>query len=141
VIVPDVNVLVAIHRPQHVHHQVAQQWWHEVRSHDEQVTVPDLVWVGFVRIVTNRRIFTSPSTLDQAWRFVTAMRDQGAYIHYAAHPRLMDLFGGQLVDAGASADLVTDAYIAAAATSLGATIVTFDRDFRRFDGLKVLELA
>ena len=51
------------------------------------------------------------------------------------------MFGVQLRDAGASADLVTDAYIAAAAISLGATVVTFDRDFRRFDGLSVLELG
>ena len=50
----------------------------------------------------------------------------------------MEMFGVQLLDAGASADLVTDAYIAAAAISLGATVVTFDRDFRRFDGLSVL---
>ena len=63
------------------------------------------------------------------------MRAQGIYIHYVAHPRLLEMFGGQLRNAGASANLVTDAYIAAAAIAMGATVVTFDRDFRRFDGL------
>ena len=51
------------------------------------------------------------------------------------------MFGSQIRSAKASANLVTDAYIAAAAIALGATVVTFDRDFRRFDGLSVLELS
>lgn len=53
----------------------------------------------------------------------------------------MDIFTNQCREASATANLVTDAYIAATAISLGATLVTFDRDFRRFDGLKVLELS
>jgi toxin-antitoxin system PIN domain toxin len=139
--VPDVNVLVALHRPQHQHHTTAQHWWHEGRRHGEPVTVPDLVWVGFIRVVTNRRIFSSPSTTEGVWAFVEAMRAQGIYIQYAAHPRLLDMLGVQLRNARASADLVTDAYIAASAIALGATVVTFDGDFRRFDGLSVRELA
>ena len=51
------------------------------------------------------------------------------------------MFGVQLRGADASANLVTDAYIASAAMAMGATVVTFDRDFRRFDGLSVLELS
>jgi toxin-antitoxin system PIN domain toxin len=137
----DVNVLVALHRPQHQHHDVARQWWQETSGRGEQLTVPDLIWVGFTRVVTHRRIFSAPSTPEQAWGFVEAMRTQGNYVHYSGHPRLMDAFGRYLHDAGAAADLVTDAYIAAAATTLGATLVTFDRDFRRFDDLSVLELT
>lgn len=41
-------------------------------------------------------------------------------------------------DAGIRASL---AFIAACASAIGATVVTFDRDFRKFDGLRVLELA
>jgi hypothetical protein len=103
--------------------------------------VLDLIWVGFVRLVTNRRIFSHPSTADEAWEFVEAVRKQGVYIEYAAHPGLLSLFGRQVSSAGASANLVTDAYIASAAIALGATVVTFDRDFRRFDGLSVRELG
>jgi toxin-antitoxin system PIN domain toxin len=142
VIVPDVNVLVHLYRPQdHPKHEVAQQWWQGLRRQGDQLTVPDLIWVGFVRVVTNRRIFTVPSTPEAAWAFVEALRAQGIYLHYAAHPRLMEMFGVQLLDGGATANLVTDAYIAAVAVSLGATVVTFDRDFRRFDGLSVRELG
>ena len=138
---PDVNVLVHLHRPEHPHHEVAHHWWREVREIGEPLTVPDLLWVGFVRLVTNRRIFPHPSSPDEAWGFVAAIRAQGIYIEHVAHSKLLDLFGGQLRSAGASANLVTDAYIAASAISMGATLVTFDRDFRRFDGLSIRELG
>ncbi len=105
------------------------------------MTVPDLVWVGFIRVVTHPRILRPPSSPEEAWRFVEAVQAMGTYIQYASHPRLMSLFAAHCRDANASADLVTAAYIASATAALGATLVTFDRDFRRFDGLSVLELG
>jgi uncharacterized protein len=141
VIIPDVNVLVPLHRPGHAHHRRAQDWWQDFASSGEPLTVPDVIWMGFVRVVTHPRILRPPSSLEEAWQFVEAVRARGTYIQYASHPRLMDLFAAQCQDASASANLVTDAYIAATAISLGATIVTFDRDFRRFDGPRVIELG
>jgi toxin-antitoxin system PIN domain toxin len=141
VIVPDVNVLIPLHRPGHVHHQRAQEWWQEFASRGEPLTVPDVIWSGFVRVATHPRILRPPSSVEEAWQFVNAVRALGIYIPYASHPRLMDLFAAQCQEASATANLVTDAYIAAGAIALGATVVTFDRDFRRFDGLSVLELS
>ena len=44
-----------------------------------------------------------------------------------------------LVDASqAHGGLVIDAYLAALASEYGATVVIFDRDFARFDGVVVL---
>lgn len=140
-IVPDVNVLVHLHRDDHPQHQVAQQWWRDSSAQGEPLTVPDLIWVGFMRLATHRRIYREPSTPETAWQFVESVRAQGIYIEYSRHPRLLDTFGAQVREAKASADLVTDAYIASAALALGASVVTFDRDFRRFDGLSVLELG
>ena len=134
-IIPDVNVLVPLHRRGHTHHQRAQAWWQDFASTDEPLTVPDVIWSGFVRVVTHPRILRPPSPLKEAWQFVEAVRVLDTYIQYASHPRLMDLFAAQCKEASATADLVTDAYIAAAAIAVGATVVTFDRDFRRFDGL------
>ena len=140
-IIPDVNVLVPLHRPGHTHHQRAQEWWQDFAASGEPLTVPDVIWAGFVRVVTHPRILRPPSSLEDAWQFVEAMRARGGYIHYASHPRLMDLFAAQCQEASATANLVTDAHIAAAVISVGATLVTFDRDFRRFDGLSVRELG
>ena len=40
--------------------------------------------------------------------------------------------------AGVAGNLVGDAHLAALALEHGATVVSFDRDFARFDGLRVL---
>ena len=139
--IPDVNVLVHLHRDGHAHHHVAHEWWRETRRVGEPLTVPDVVWVGFIRVVTSSRIFPDASSPSEAWSFIESVRAHGIYLEYSANPKLLTIFGDQLLDATATGNLVTDTYIAAIALSLGATVVTFDRDFRRFDGLKVLELA
>lgn len=60
------------------------------------------------------------------------------------HPRVQvllptqqhaDLLGGLLATAGTADNLTTDAHLAALAIEHGATLVSFDRDFDRFDGL------
>jgi hypothetical protein len=47
------------------------------------------------------------------------------------------LLGRLLLGAGTAGHLTTDAHIAAVAIEHGATVGTFDRDFRRFAGLEV----
>lgn len=137
----DVNVLVALYRPEHSHHELARSWWERSSEAGTPFTVPDVVWVGFVRIVTNRRIFPVPATLGEAFEFLRKVTEQPRYLTYAPHSEVLGEFVRVGTAAGASADLVTDAYIAATTKALGATLVTFDRDFRRFDGLNVTELA
>ncbi len=139
-IIPDVNVLLHLHRDEGPEHAIARSWWAHVTTHGQPVTVPDLAWVGFLRLATNPRVYRTPSSLEQAWAFVEAMRANGIYVHYAAHPRLLELFGDELRAARATGNLVTDAYMASCALAFGATLATFDRDFRRFDGLEVMEL-
>ncbi len=137
----DVNVLVALYRPSHPHHAVASQWLRESLSRGEPFTVPDVVWLGFLRLVTNRRVLPAPATFGQAWEFVASLRAQPAYLQFSPHPRTLTEFARVGLRANASVNLVTDAYIAASAVTLGATVVTFDRDFRKFDGVRILEPA
>lgn len=40
-----------------------------------------------------------------------------------------------------SRNLATDAWIAETAIAMGAPVVTLDRDFRRFDGLRIVQPA
>lgn len=137
----DVNVVIPLYRGDHVHHAAATAWWEQSASAGEAFTVPDLVWVGLVRMTTNRRIFPEPSTFHEAWEFAAALMAQPTYTTWLAHPRTLEEFVRLSDNAAARADLVTDAYIAACAATYGGTVVTFDRDFRKFDRLRVLELA
>lgn len=137
----DVNVVIPLYRPDHELHDAATAWWKRSMDAGERFTVPDLVWVGFTRMLTNPRMFPVPSSFEDAWSFVEAVVAQPAHATWVGHPRTLEEFARVAAAAGARADLVTDAYIAGCAAAYGATVVTFDRDFRKFDGLRVLELS
>ena len=137
----DVNVVVALYHRDHPHHAAAGAWWEESRAAGEPFTVPDIVWVAFARVITNRAVFSIPATFEQAWTFVTAVMDQDTYARYAADERVLAVFARLSAGSRATGNLITDAYVAAMATSLGASVVTFDRDFRKFDDVSVIELA
>jgi toxin-antitoxin system PIN domain toxin len=136
----DANVLLALYRADHAHHELASTWWQESSDSGEPFTVPDLMWVAFARIATNRHIFPVPATFDQAWQFADAVMRQPRYLTFAGDVNTVSEFARVGRDAGAAGNLVTDAYLAATASTLGATVVTFDRDFRRFNGVRVNEL-
>lgn len=137
----DVNVLIAMFDSGHTHHDMAMGWWREATSAGESFTVPDLVWVGFTRLVTSGRVLAPAATFGDAWAFAEAVTSQPTNLRFVADPRTLAEFAQQCRRTGARANLVTGAYIAACAAAYGATVVTFDRDFRRFDGLRVTELA
>lgn len=136
----DANVVIALFRPEHTYHEAARRWWSETTASGTPFTVPDVVWSGAMRVITNPRVFEVPATFEQAWRFAEAMMMQPAYLQYRSDARTLDEFVSLGLEAKARGDLLADAYIAACAAAYAGTVVTFDRDFRKFDGLRVLEL-
>lgn len=138
--VVDVNVLLALFRPDHVHHDRASRWWAAARAEGEPFTVPDVVWVGFFRLVTHPRVYSVPASVDEAHEFYDAVCAQDRYLRFAGDARTLPEFL-RLARAGVRGNLVSDAYIAASAAITGAAVVTFDRDFRKLDGVRVVEPA
>lgn len=136
----DVNVLVAAHRPDHPHHTAALPWLQEAVNGLEAVVVPDVVASGFVRVVTHARVFEVPTPLDEAFGFLHELTRGPAVVAMPPVDGLVDRLDAVCRDADARGSLVSDALLATYAVALGARLVTFDRDFRRFDGLMVVEL-
>jgi predicted nucleic acid-binding protein len=68
--------------------------------------------------------------------FVHAVRLQPGYVQLDAGARHLDLLHKVCVEADAHGDLVPDAVLAAVAIEHGGAIVSFDRDFARFPGLR-----
>jgi uncharacterized protein len=135
VIVLDVNVLLAAHRTDHPHHSLVAPWFEQLTAGRERFTVPDFVWASFVRIATNRRVFLNPTPLDDAFAFVRAVRAQPTHLVISPDPTHLDLFEALCISSDAFGDLANDAYLAAITMELGATLVSLDRDFARFDAL------
>lgn len=132
----DVNVVLAAHRSDHPNHGVVQPWFEDLATGDDQFWVPDVVWSGFVRLSTNRRIFAVPTPVDDVFDFLRAVRCAPNHVTLAPTERHLEIFESLCRDANATGDLAPDAYLAALALDHGCEVVTFDRDFARFTGLR-----
>lgn len=128
----DVNIVLAAHRDDHLHHSEVRAWFDELLAGQESFTVPMLVWASFLRLATNRRIFEVPTPRHDAFAFVEATRAQPHHLLTAPGPRHLALLRRLCEEGGATGDLIPDAVIAAVAAEHSAEIVTLDRDFARF---------
>ena len=139
---PDVNVLVCAYKREEELHAPYADWLNDAAAGTEAIGLVDVVLTGFLRIVTNRRIYAEPAPLGDALSFVDALR--------AANPaRVVHATGAawEQFAAFAEADrllrgnLVPDAWLAAIAVTAGARIATADAGFSRFDGLNWFDPA
>ncbi|MEC9323087.1 MAG: type II toxin-antitoxin system VapC family toxin [Actinomycetota bacterium] len=128
----DANVLVYAYRsdlPEHSDYQQVLELW---ANDDEPLGVPDVVLSGFVRIMTNRRVFREPTSPGEAWAAVQALRDAPAVVALRPTERHWDLFRQLATDIDARGNDVPDAYLAAYALENNATFYSADRGFARF---------
>ncbi|WP_225783916.1 TA system VapC family ribonuclease toxin [Xenophilus sp. Marseille-Q4582] len=130
---PDVNVLVAASRSDHPHHASAREWLLAALAEAESavpLTLQPMVTASFLRLVTHPRIFSQPTPVAEAMRFVDALLEAPG----VRAPVLGDewpVFRALCIDKGLTANDLPDAWLAAAVIQQGEHLVTFDRDFRR----------
>ena len=89
---------------------------------------------GFLRIVTNPKIFRPPTPMQTALAFCRALVDWPRAVFVVPSRTHWDLFV-KLCDT-IEGSLVTDAYVAALAIEHGCELITTDSDFARFRGLR-----
>lgn len=77
-----------------------------------------------------------PTPIDQALAFVEGIRARDAVVFVSPGRRHWEIFSRLCRDADARGNLVPDAYLAALAIESGSELVTTDRDFSRFRGLR-----
>ncbi|HLZ98110.1 MAG TPA: TA system VapC family ribonuclease toxin [Steroidobacteraceae bacterium] len=132
--IPDVNIVVAAYRADHVHHQAARGWLMQARKECaagiEPLVLLPIVISGFLRLVTNRRVFPQPDSIEDAIAFVDAILESpGAELRTPEDdwPLLRD----KLLTLRLAGNAVTDAAIASMVQALSEHLVSFDRDFTR----------
>lgn len=131
-LVLDVNVVLAVHRGDHPHHTVVRPWFDSLAAGEDDFGVPDPVWGSFLRLATNRRIFTVPTPLADAFSFIDAISAQRRHLRVAPGRNHLALVRRLCEEADATGDLVPNAVLGAIALEHGATVATLDRDFARF---------
>ena len=135
-ILPDVNVLVYAFRPDSEHHRACRVWLDEVVNGDEAYGVAPQVLSGFLRVVTNRRVFVRPSRLETALACCDTLLSQPHCQVIQPGTRHWAIFTDLCRRAHASGNLIADAWFAALAIESGCEWITTDRDYARFDGLR-----
>ncbi len=137
----DVNVVLAAHRDDHPQHGMVRPWFDQLLAGDEVFTVPALVWAAFLRLGTNRRVFSVPASRAEAFAFIEAVDAQPNHLAAGPGVRHLALLRQLCDEADAVGDLVPDAVITAVATEHSCQVVTLDRDFARFPSVRYILLA
>ncbi|MCA9591807.1 MAG: type II toxin-antitoxin system VapC family toxin [Myxococcales bacterium] len=135
-LLPDVNVLIYAHRREAPEHDRYARWLEDLAEGAEPFAISELGASGFVRIVTNPRIWEHPTTTPDAFEFVRRLRDRSNARLLTHGARSWEIFERLCVAAKARGKLVADAYHAALAMEHGCEFVTADSDFARFAGLR-----
>jgi toxin-antitoxin system PIN domain toxin len=129
---PDVNVLVYAHRIDEVVHPAYRRWVEDLVNGKEVFGLSVLVAVAFVRIVTNRRIYSDPTPLPTA---LASVEDIVSHPNCRLVAPTLEHWHrcAELCRAtSATGKVVVDAQHAALAIAEGCTWVTRDRDFAKF---------
>jgi hypothetical protein len=137
VIAVDTNVLIYAHREECARHAAALAELRELAEDSAPWGLPVFCLAEFIRVVTHRRVFDPPSELPAALGFLAALLTSPS-------ARLLlpiEGYAGDFLEACRAADargnLAFDAQIAALCRQHGVSmLLTADRDFARFDGLK-----
>jgi len=135
-ILVDANIVLYAEDSLHPHHQEARIW------RDNQLSgtgVVCLCWTfisAFIRIGTNLRVFECPLSLEQALARIQSWLNQPCTRIIWPTERHWTVFKQLLTDGQATANLVSDAHLAALAIEHGCDLASTDSDFARFSKLK-----
>jgi toxin-antitoxin system PIN domain toxin len=135
-LLPDVNILVYAHRPESPDHARYRAWLTELVNGPSAFAVSELVLSGFVRVVTNPRIFRTPTPVRRALEFTELVVGRPNCTVVRPGPRHYRLFADLCRVIDARGNDVADAYHAAIAIESGSELVTTDRGFARFPKLR-----
>lgn len=132
-LMPDVDVMVYAHRSDETVHPFYRDWIERALASEEPLGLSTLVAGGFLRIVTNARIYSSPTPLETALAALDAIAAHPNCTIVGTDPDHLERLVALCRAAGARGRQVADAQHAAVAMSSGACWITRDSDFRRFE--------
>ena len=135
-ILVDANILLYAEDSTNPRHAKARTWWDSQLSGSAPVCLCWTVISAFIRLGTNRRVFDSPLSLEDAVSRVQSWIDQPCTRLIQPTTRHWQVFQHMLIRGQATANLVTDAHLAALAIEHGCDLCSTDADFARFPELK-----
>jgi uncharacterized protein len=135
----DANVLLYAYDGEAAHHAACRAWLERAFNSDEPIALPWQTLLAFVRISTNPRAVRNPLPTSAACALVDEWLARPQTVVVEPGEQFWSHFRKIVDTAQISGPLVTDAALAALAIEQGAELCSTDRDFRRFDGLKLVD--
>lgn len=135
-ILPDVNVLIYAFRKGVSQHAACRAWLNAVVQDVAPFAVSTLTLGALIRITTNSRSFTPPSSLEDAIGFCDDLLEQPHCNVVEPGERHWDIFRRLCIETDTRGSRVADAWYAALAIEWDCEWITYDRDYARFPGLK-----
>ena len=134
--VVDANVLLYAINEDAPNHREARSWLDRALSGSETTAFSWVVLLAFLRLSTRADLFRRPLSFEEAAGVVEAWLSSPAAVVLHRSPRQLALLRGLIGTTGAAANLVNDAHLAALTLEHDATIISYDRDFARFPGVR-----
>lgn len=137
----DTNILLYAHFSKFPLHRRAAARIRELAEGAAAWAIPVFCVAEFIRVSTHRRVFDPPWSSEAAGNAIKRLCASPSLSVLQPGTRFVGLLLEAVVEASATGNLVFDAQIAAICREAGiSALLSEDRDFSRFEGLRVIRL-
>ena len=138
--IADANVLINAANRDAREHLRARTWIESALGGTEGVGFAWITILAFLRVGTRTGVLSKPLRISDAFAVLEDwLHARNAHLIQPGGNHLA-ILRSLLQQSGTGGNLTTDAHLAALAIEHGAELVSFDRDFDRFDGLRTVIL-
>ncbi len=139
-LLPDVNVWLALAFGAHVHHAAAKAWFNGLSG--EVCLFCRLTQQGFLRLATNPKAFGQDAvTLDQAWNLYDLFLGDSRVAYAEEPPGIEPYWRNYTQKESFSPKVWNDAFLAAFAQAATLRLITFDKAFAQYASLTYTVLS
>ncbi|MBP1595856.1 MAG: domain protein family protein [Acidobacteria bacterium] len=135
-ILVDANLLVYAHVQSLPQHARAREWLDQRLNGVAPVGLPWPSLLGFLRLITNPRIFERPRSMADAWSQVRGWLKCDPVWIPGPTEKHRQILEPLLTMTGGRSNLIPDAHLAALALEHGLVLCSTDGDFARFGTLR-----
>jgi len=137
-IVLDANVLIYAYDPGSPQHAATRAWFNNLLDESSLILIPWVSLWALLRVSTNPRASRNAPPVAEVFRTVRELLDHPRVRVTEPGPQHAEILERLAIDAPALGSRLTDAVLAAIAIENGAALASTEKDFRRFDGLRLV---
>jgi toxin-antitoxin system PIN domain toxin len=132
----DANVLISAVNERDARHELSRRWLERSLSDRERLGFAWIALVAFLRVSTHPGLLERPLSVEDAAGQVERWLERKVAVLVSPGPMHASILLDLVRRVGVGGNLVNDAHLAALAIEHGATVVSYDHDFARFEGVR-----